>query len=156
MSGPARPMRMDLRTWAACGFGLGFSPFAPGTVAAAGVAILWGLGRPDGIVFQTVLVVALALSGVWLCGHAEKTFGRDAGAIVWDEFAGFAIAAWMLPSDWTWVVLSFALFRGFDIMKPWPVGASQRLPGGWGVVVDDLLAGIYANLAARALMLVVR
>jgi phosphatidylglycerophosphatase A len=108
-------------------------------------------------VFSAFIVVAICILGVELTGHAEKYLGRDAGSIVWDEFAGFAITIWTIPF-WTvstiWPVMlgAFVLFRFFDVAKPPPARAAEKLPGGWGVIADDVVAGIYANLTLRALI----
>jgi phosphatidylglycerophosphatase A len=149
-----REGRLDMRTWAACGFGLGFAPWAPGTVATAGIAVLWGLIRVHDPLLEAGIIVFLTVSGLWLCAHAERLLGKDASPIVWDEFAGFALAAFMLPKSIPVLALAFALFRLFDIFKPFPAGAVQKWRGGPGVVADDLIAGLYANLAAHALLYV--
>jgi len=143
---------LTVGVWAASGFGLGFAPWAPGTVGTGGMAILWGILALSDPMTGGITALVLAAAGVPLCGRAEEHLGRDAGAIVWDEFAGFAVAMVGLPGNWPVVGLVFALFRVFDISKPFPIGWSQGLPGGWGVVVDDLIAGIYANLTARVVL----
>lgn len=143
---------LTFRAWIACGFGLGFAPRAPGTVATFFLAIVYGFLPELDLLLAGLSVVIIAAVGVYLCGHAEPLFGRDAGSIVWDEFAGFAVAVWALPKTWPVVIVVFILFRLFDIAKPFPVGAVQRLRGGWGVVTDDLVAGVYANLAMRGLL----
>jgi len=152
MSIETRRGPLTLRTWLACGFGLGFVPLAPGTVASAALAIPAGFLMPISPLWMVLAALLLMVSGLGLCGHAEKQLGKDAGSIVWDEFAGFAVALIGLPGGWPTIALAFALFRLFDIAKPFPVGRSQRLRGGLGVVADDVLAGIYANVAARLLL----
>ena len=102
-----------------------------------------------------IIAASLCLLGVYLCGHAEKLLGHDAGSIVWDEFAGFAVAVWAVPKSWPVVLAALMIFRFFDIVKPPPAGAAQRLPGGWGIVADDVVAGIYTNLALRGLLLLI-
>ncbi len=111
------------------------------------------------------IVGVSVLAGVWVCSEAEKILGlRDPGCIVLDEIlavpvAGFGWMGWHRLRDgdaavWLgegfggliWTLAVFVLFRFFDIVKPWPVGASQRLPGGWGVMADDLFAAAYAGL----------
>ena len=156
---------LTFRTWIACGFGIGYAPRAPGTFATFFLAGIYGylihydpqvrsvLTNP---VLSAVLVVAACILGVYLTGHAEKFLGRDAGSIVWDEFVGFAIAVWFFPElTWTTVLGAFLLFRFFDITKIPPARAAEKLPGGWGVIADDVVAGIYANLVLRALPFVI-
>lgn len=140
-------------------FGVGFVPFAPGTFGTLFAAALYlllpqslfaGPGR-----FGYIIGLAM-LSGVsvWLSGKAEQTLGKDAPAIVIDEVCGFFLAAALLPKTLLIALYAFVLFRVFDIAKPFPINASQRLKGGWGVTVDDLIAGLYANILIRFLMLI--
>ncbi|MFC1544083.1 phosphatidylglycerophosphatase A [Gemmatimonadota bacterium] len=152
MSIETRRGSLTLWTWLACGFGLGFVPLAPGTVATAALAVPAGFLMPLPPLWMGLIAAMLAWSGLGLCGHAEKQLGTDAGSIVWDEFTGFAVTLIGLPGGWPTVALAFALFRLFDIAKPFPVGRSQRLRGGLGVVADDVLAGIYANAATRLVL----
>jgi phosphatidylglycerophosphatase A len=100
------------------------------------------------------LVVLLSfIVGCWLCGEAAKRLGvHDFGGIVWDEFVGYWITMFAAPAGWLWVAVGFVLFRVFDIWKPWPIRvADQQVHGGLGIMLDDVLAGIYAGLALQAL-----
>ena len=162
---PLQTKKGDLtfRTWIACGFGIGFAPLAPGTFATFFLAVIYGYltsKDPDvsavlfDPVLSAVLIVAICFLGVYLTGHAEKYLGHDARPIVWDEFAGFAVAVWYIPTSWSVVLGAFLLFRFFDITKPPPARAAEKLPAGWGIIADDVVAGIYANLALRALMII--
>lgn len=136
----------------ATGGGSGYSPFAPGTAGSVvGIlpAVLLSFVNPWA---AGVLIIAVILVGVWASSEAERHFVRkDASPIVIDEIAGQMIALWLVPlSLWT-VAAGFLLFRLFDIVKPPPARQFQdRLPGGWGVVMDDVAAGIYANLCLQA------
>jgi phosphatidylglycerophosphatase A len=124
--------------------GLGRAPIAPGTVASAATAIaLWLLAlSTPALVIALVAVTAL---GVWAAGEAERALGaKDPGAIVIDEVAGMALSVVALPPTPLVLALGFLLFRVFDILKPFPANVSQRWRGGPGVVVDDLIAGLYA------------
>jgi len=132
--------------WLATGFGAGLSPQAPGTVGSL-VGVLFylamaGLALP---VYLSVLL-ALAVAGVWVCGRAGKILGvSDHPGIVWDEIVGLLITMTATPPGWWGVLLGFALFRLFDILKPWPVAAIDRgVAGGLGVMLDDVMAGLYA------------
>jgi phosphatidylglycerophosphatase A len=124
--------------------GLGRAPLAPGTVASlvtAGVLWLLALSWPA----LAVLFVAVTLLGTWAADVAERTLAvKDPGAIVVDEVAGMILAVLAVPLTPAALVAGFLLFRVFDIVKPFPANAAQRLPGGLGVMVDDLIAGAYA------------
>ncbi len=127
----------------------GFSPIAPGTVGALVALVVLLFARPFSD--SSLLVVALALLpvSIWAAHLAERTYGHDAGKINIDEVEGMLCAVLFLPQT-TWVfVAAFLLFRVFDIVKPFPAGRSQRLPGGLGVVMDDVVAGLYANIVLQ-------
>lgn len=133
--------------------GVGHAPAAPGTVASVvTVAGIW-LAAPSPAALG-VLVVAVTVMGVWAAQRAAPLLGGDdPGAIVVDEVAGMALAALAVPPTAGALAAALVLFRVFDIAKPWPAGAAERLPGGLGIVADDLVAGLYALvilLAARA------
>lgn len=147
--------RIALRTpegFLAFGFGAGLSPRAPGTVGTlVAVPLAWGLKQLPPMAYELVVAAAF-LFGIWLCGRVAAALGQsDPGGIVWDEFVGFWVAVALVPVSWFWWLAAFAVFRFFDIAKPWPVAALDRhFGGGFGVMVDDLAAGIYtlAVLAA--------
>lgn len=140
-------VKTQLSTWdgfIALGFGSGLSPWAPGTMGTlAAVPLVWW-GKDFGpLVFGLMIGLGFVL-GVWVCRRVGERIGvADHGALVWDEIIGFAVAMWLAPTGWPWWLLGFALFRGFDILKPWPIGwADRRFKGGLGVMLDDLLAGL--------------
>ena len=144
------PLSTGLATRLATCFGIGWSPLAPGTVAsAAALPFGWLLVL---LGWQAVLIGALLATalGVWACGmHASKRGIRDPSECVLDEVAGqwftlIPIALQARGGDWRPYAMAFFLFRLFDILKPWPVSAAERLPGGWGVMMDDVLAGLIA------------
>jgi phosphatidylglycerophosphatase A len=139
-------------------FGLGLAPVAPGTVASLAVAVALRLiHAPPGAARAFPALAALAaLSalGVWSAGRAEERYGHDAHAIVIDEAAGMLLSALWVPWSTIPLAAAFLLFRIFDILKPPPAYQLQSLRGGWGVVADDLAAGIYTMVLlflARAL-----
>ena len=162
-----------MKLWIAQGFGAGRIPMAPGTWGSV-VGLGWFallLCAKSWPVFIAGNMLAIALS-VWLCGEAERILKRrDPGSVVLDEivaiplcFTGWLAAVWWPQHRWPgldffgtrWLssIGVFALFRFFDILKPWPVRQSQNLRGGWGVTVDDVLAAVYVNavvLAVRAI-----
>ena len=130
----------------AFGFGTGLSPVAPGTVGSLpGVALALatlGFGLPVKLSVLAVLIVA----GVWICGESARRIGvHDHPGIVWDEIAGMYLVLLVAPpSIWLWA-LAFGLFRLFDIWKPWPIrDLDHRLEGGAGIMLDDLVAALYA------------
>ena len=135
--------------------GVGHAPLAPGTVASALTAIALGIASPSRPAL-IVFVIAVIVVGTWAAQDAERALGgKDPGAIVIDEVAGMALSVLTLPLTPVVLLAGFVLFRLFDVVKPYPANALQRLPGGVGVMIDDLVAGLYALLvllAARALM----
>jgi len=128
------------------GFGSGLSPYAPGTagtLAAIPFYLLLSLLPPAGYVLATL---ACCVLGVYLCRRTTLALGvHDHAAIVWDEFAGLFITMAFVPVSLINVILGFCLFRIFDIVKPWPASViDTRLRGGLGVMLDDVVAGVYA------------
>ncbi len=135
------------------GFGSGLAPKAPGTFGTLAALPLWfALQYLPASSYIAVVVAAFAL-GVYLCGETAKALGvHDHGGIVWDEFVGLWIALFLLPPGWPWLLLGFALFRLFDIWKPWPIRVlDARVHGGLGIMIDDVLAGIYAFFVLQLL-----
>lgn len=130
------------------------APGTWGTVAAIPLYLLlvgWGWWLYIGI--TTVLL----LLGVWLSARSAEALGvHDHPAIVWDEIVGFLVAMIGSPADWQWICGGFVLFRIFDIIKPWPIRQiDERVSGGWGIMLDDLLAGMFAAvvlMVSRALL----
>ncbi len=92
-----------------------------------------------------LLVILLFALGVWLCDRTSKDLGvHDHGGIVWDEWVGFLFTLWLAPPGFGWLVAGFILFRLFDILKPWPIGwLDRQVAGGWGIMLDDMLAGLF-------------
>ena len=138
-------------------FGLGLAPVLPGTVASAASTLLFvfllrGLSGPP----YVLLVVVLFFAGVAVSKIAADELGRpDPGRVVIDEVCGQLIALAFLPPGWVPAGLAFALFRFFDIIKPWPIRGLERLPGGWGIMADDVGAGLAAAALTRLVLLVV-
>jgi len=133
----------------------GYFPFAPGTVgSAAGLlfyALVWWIASP---VFETIFIVGLFAAGVWAGTTAERYFGGvDPGPIVMDEVVGMLITLAFIPAlGWSGLLAGFLLFRVFDVLKPFPAGRFERLHGGLGVMADDAMAAVYANLSLRLLL----
>ena len=142
-----------LRLLIATGFGCGRAPIAPGTVGSLAalplLAVLWWAGGSSAVAAGTVVAILL---GFWSAGVAESHFGRlDPGPVVVDEIAGQMVSLLFLAPSPTALVTGFLLFRIFDIWKPPPVRQTERLPGASGIMTDDLVAGIYANVLHQAL-----
>jgi phosphatidylglycerophosphatase A len=135
-------------------FGIGYFPLAPGTVTSI-VAVLGYYFFP--VLHNPLLLLSLVLlcssAGIWAGGVMEEHYGEDPSIVTIDELAGQWLALVFLPEGIVPLVLSLLFFRFFDIAKPGPVDAAQRLPGGWGIMVDDLLAGLFANLSVWGLLL---
>jgi phosphatidylglycerophosphatase A len=133
--------------WLACGFGSGLAPVAQGTFGSLAAILPWLLLRQLSLPLNALVIAAGFVVGVWACDVAGRALGvDDHRSLVWDEFIGLWIA--LLPAllaPWWAVVLGFALFRLFDVWKPWPIRYLDRhLKGGFGVMVDDVIAGMFA------------
>ena len=132
----------------------GYFPFAPGTVgSAAGLVVyllVWWTGSP---IVEVGLIVALFAVGVWAATTAERYFGGvDPGPIVVDEVVGMLITLAFIPVGISGALAGFFLFRVFDVIKPYPAGRLEALHGGLGVMADDAMAAVYANLCLRLAM----
>lgn len=140
--------RPDLRNpvlLIAFGFGAGLAPAAPGTWGTLLAVPLWWMFSGIGIPLYLLLAAAAFVAGIWICGRASAALGEhDHAGIVIDEVVGYFAALAVVPADPVWLVLSFVVFRAFDILKPWPIGwLDRRVGGGLGIMVDDLIAGLY-------------
>jgi phosphatidylglycerophosphatase A len=136
--------------------GVGYVPFAPGTFGSAVGVLLW-LVLPASLSAQAIAIAALFVVGSWAGTIAEKHFGRtDPGEVVIDEVMGMLGTLLLNPVGWRGAIAAFLLFRAADIVKPWPANRLERLPGGIGVMADDLMAAVYANLALRLGLWVMR
>ncbi len=136
--------------WIAQGGYSGRSPVAPGTAGTVVAVFLYLLLRGIGIATYAGVGVAVIVIGTWAAGRAETLLGgKDHSSIVIDEIAGLLVSLFLVPQGWGFVIAGFFLFRFFDIVKPWPLRGLQELPGGLGVMIDDLGAGIYTNVALQ-------
>ncbi len=132
---------------------LGYCPVASGTVGTLGGVLLY-LIIQQSFWLQVALISGLFFAGVWLSTRAEKIFGeKDPSRIVIDEVLGFLVTMLGIPSSvWPVLVMAFVLNRFFDIWKPFPLRKLEELPGGWGVMLDDVGAGVYSNLVLRVIL----
>ncbi|HUO58171.1 MAG TPA: phosphatidylglycerophosphatase A [bacterium] len=130
-------------------FGVGKIPGAPGTWGSlAAVPCFYYLARFP--LAHIGLLPLLFFLGVYASTQTEKAYGEtDPSWVVIDEVLGIGIAMVGIPMDWPFVIMAFILFRLFDIWKPYPIRKLEALPGGWGIMADDLLAGVYANIWIR-------
>jgi phosphatidylglycerophosphatase A len=136
----------------ATALGAGYAPVAPGTWGSAVGVLLW-LALPSTPWIQALVILAVVAAGVWSGGVAERHFGRsDPGQVVIDEVAGVLVTLFLNPVGWVGAVGGFLLFRAADILKPFPARRLERLHGGLGIMADDVMAGIYANLALRVIL----
>jgi phosphatidylglycerophosphatase A len=132
----------------------GYFPFAPGTVgSAAGLVfylLVWWTGSP---LVEVALIAGLFALGVWAGTTSERYFGGiDPGPVVIDEVVGMLITLAFIPVGWSGALAGFVLFRIFDVIKPYPANRLEALHGGLGVMADDAMAAVYANLSLRGLM----
>lgn len=132
---------------------VGLCPFAPGTAGSAAGLLVYTLVSRVGLgVPEAAAILLLGAAGVLSGRAAERHFGCvDPGPVVIDEVVGMLVTLFLVPVGWTGVLVGFVLFRVFDVVKPYPAGRLERLPGGLGMVADDVMAGVYANLVLRLL-----
>jgi len=136
------------------GFCSGYSPFAPGTAGTAVGILLYLFISRFSLTAYILFTIALFFAGVWLSTRAEIIFGKkDSGIIVIDEIEGFFITMFLIPKTATFIVLGFFLFRILDIIKPF--SRVQRLEGGLGVMIDDVIAAVIANILLQFLRIIV-
>ena len=142
-------------------FGIGYFPKAPGTAGTFFAAIVyfalpdhWFHGLQNSILALMAILIGSIIS-VFFISKAEEGLGHDNGKIVLDEFWGYFIAVLFLPKTLLVIIVAFILFRIFDILKPEPVNVLQKLPKGWGVMADDIMAGIYANIVLQIVIRII-
>ncbi len=133
------------------------APVAPGTFGTlAAVPVCLALAAAGPFVYIGAVLVMFG-AGVWLCAVAERELGaHDHRSVVWDEIVGYLVTMFLAPRGWMWIVLGFVLFRLFDIWKPFPIRLlEQRVGGGLGTMLDDVLAGFYGFAALQTVSLFV-
>jgi phosphatidylglycerophosphatase A len=135
--------------------GIGYIGKGAGTVAAVACCICWYFAWAGGyppLLPSILITVAITLLGVWSSSIVEKIWGKDPARVVIDEVAGMCIGLLFVPVSIKYVVLALILFRFFDIVKPLFVRKMEELPSGWGIMMDDVLAGIYTNIIVNAVV----
>jgi phosphatidylglycerophosphatase A len=138
----------------ATGFFSGYSVIAPGTAGSAVALVIYCLLPPMGLWTWAVLLGVLTLVAVYVSGEGEKAWGKDPGYVVIDEVVGFFVTVCLLPPSILLGIVGFFIFRVLDIIKPPPARQAEGLPGGWGIVMDDVFAGVYGHLILRGLLLI--
>lgn len=138
-------MRLALAALGPCGY----APIVPATVASAVLAAIYPLLPALGAAVDLPVTAAVILVAIWAADLAEREWGHDARRIVIDEGAGMAVTLCLQPIGVPTAILAFFAFRVCDVLKPFPARRAERLPGGLGVVADDVMAGVYANLLVR-------
>ena len=132
-----------LAWFVATGFGSGLAPVVPATVGSLAALILYFLApiSPDGVEFFLLIGVGFPI-GIWATGKLVTATDPDPRSAVWDEFIGMWVTCLLLPKTLPWMAAAFICFRALDVLKPWPIRQLERLPGGLGIMADDLLAGL--------------
>jgi len=135
----------------AFGFGSGLAPIAPGTFGTLVGVLIWYLCQPAGLIAYLSITLAVTLLGIWISDRvARDMVVKDPGGIVIDEIAGVMIAFILIPAHPVWWLAGFLVFRFFDIVKPWPASwCDQKLEGGLGVMLDDVVAGLYTLIVIQ-------
>lgn len=141
-----RKVLTDPVNFLAFGFGTGLAPVAPGTFGSLPGVLLFWLTMGYGPYVQLGVAAGLIVAGIWICGESARRIGvHDHGGIVWDEIAGMYVTLLAAPVSLIGWALAFVLFRVMDIVKPWPIrDLDHRMEGGLGIMLDDLVAALYA------------
>lgn len=138
------------------GLGIGYIGKGAGTVAAAVTCIFWWLFQTEfsnPYLWPFLITIFITMLGVLTSDKVEEVWGKDHQRVVIDEVAGMCIALLCVPLKWEYTILALILFRFFDIVKPFYIRKMEDFPGGWGVMADDVLAGIYANIVIQLVVL---
>jgi phosphatidylglycerophosphatase A len=145
--------------------GIGYTPKGGGTIAAivcciawyfawrGGNGHFWTVGDRGPLVAEALVTVALFFLGVYVSGQVEAQWGKDSYRVVIDEVAGMCLTLFAIPDRWPYICIGLVLFRFFDIAKPLYIRRTEQWRGGWGVMMDDMLAGVYANLLLQIVVL---
>jgi len=147
------PRKQLVLALATCG-GVGYLPGMPGTWGSLAAVPVWWLFSQLGFWGYSLAGLGLLALSIPVTGQAQEYLGPDHPAIVLDEMVGLLIALAGVPLGWPWLIIGFALFRLLDILKPFPIKYGERLPGGWGVVMDDVAAGLLARAALEIVMVI--
>jgi phosphatidylglycerophosphatase A len=135
--------------------GIGYIGKGAGTVAAVACSVCWYLAYRNGYqpVPSLIVTVLITILGIWSSNVVSKIWGKDPARVVIDEVAGMCVSLLFVPVTLKYVIAALILFRFFDIVKPLFIRKIEKLPGGWGIMLDDVLAGIYANILLQIVLL---
>ena len=148
---------IKFHTLVSCVGGIGYVGKGGGTIAAVVYCIIWFL-LPAGYwqsSWQVIITFGIIVAGTWSAGIVDAVWGKDSSKVVIDEVAGMAISLLFVPKELVYIMISLVAFRFFDIVKPLGVRKAENLPKGWGVMADDILAGLYALAVVQLWMLAV-
>lgn len=141
----------------ATGLGIGYIDKGAGTAAALATCLLWYLFQSGSVhvsfLIPCLITIAIFGIGIWSSGKVEILWGKDHNRVVIDEIAGMCITLLFIPFSISYIIIGFVLFRFFDILKPLYIRRLEKLKGGWGVMADDMLAGVYSNLILQVVVL---
>ena len=140
--------------WLAFGFGSGCSQWAPGTFGTLAAIPVYLLLKDTPLWLYLFITTLMFIIGIWLCEKTTKKLGvHDHPGIVWDEIVGYLVTMLAAPQGWLWIIIGFVLFRIFDILKPWPISiADRRIGGGFGIMLDDVIAGVFAFIVLQLIV----
>lgn len=138
----------------ALGFGSGLMPKAPGTFGTLAAIPVYLLMSELSLWIFIAITAVISVAGIYICDYTSKALGvHDHSGIVIDEIAGYLITMIAVPAEWLWILLGFILFRIFDILKPWPISwLDKKVSGGFGIMIDDVLAGIFALICLHLII----
>lgn len=139
-------MKKFFVTFLAAGLGTGYAPFASGSVGSIPPWLIAYFLLGDNQLAFVIVTAITTIASVWLAGEGEKYFGHDSKKIVIDEWAGMFITLLLVPFSLTNYLIAFVVFRALDVIKIFPARQAEKLPGGWGVTMDDVVAGIQSNI----------
>ncbi len=150
---PAKVVFSDWQMLLAFGLGSGLSRIVPGTVGTLAAVPFYLLMAQGPLWLYALITLVACVAGIAFCEHASRKLKvHDHSGIVWDEFAGYWIAMFALPLTWQWTLAGFVVFRLFDMIKPWPISIlDRRVHGGFGIMVDDIAAGLASALTLHAM-----
>jgi phosphatidylglycerophosphatase A len=147
---------MQFHKLIASGLGIGYIGRGAGSAAALATCLLWYLFQSgsvnDSFLIPFLITIVIIVMGIWSSKEVETIWGKDHNRVVIDEIAGMCITLLLIPSSILYIILGFLLFRFFDIIKPLYIRKLESLKGGWGVMADDILAGVYANIIIQVVV----
>lgn len=152
---PVQSLLQRLGWLVGTGLGSGLFPIAPATAGSLAALIIYFFLpiSGDSVAFYLLIAVGF-IAGVWATGTLIQPRDHDPRRAVWDEFIGMWATCILLPKEILWLAAAFLCFRALDILKPWPVRRLEGLPGGWGIMADDLLAGVYGAILLNVVRLI--